>query len=202
MEDSEVFKRMAIAYLVALFVQWSTTGSAIVMAYLTPTVGLGCRSGGYLIYGLAGNGVLFLMVLSMIFSHFAMKRYQSHYNKWSEENPNGNPRGSEEEMFKGLRYSLLCILAVVTRVLGKTLAVLSTIFLIASSLFEYLGVYSNCWCKSAFPQWGHSGWVVLFKTDQDFQRVAQGPWVGGVAMSTIACIIAWAVFAFAPQKTK
>jgi hypothetical protein len=34
----DIYARMGKAVLVAIFVQWSTTCAAILMAYLTPTV--------------------------------------------------------------------------------------------------------------------------------------------------------------------
>ncbi|KAK1217195.1 hypothetical protein PQX77_020148 [Marasmius sp. AFHP31] len=52
---SDVWNRLVIASLAALGLQWGTTGAAFLTVYLTPTTGLGCRSGAYLIYGLAAT---------------------------------------------------------------------------------------------------------------------------------------------------
>uniref|UniRef100_A0A0D2XSW3 Uncharacterized protein n=1 Tax=Fusarium oxysporum (strain Fo5176) TaxID=660025 RepID=A0A0D2XSW3_FUSOF len=49
---ADVYKRMLEALVVALFAQWGTTGAAIIIAYYTPMVGFGCRSGSYLLYGI------------------------------------------------------------------------------------------------------------------------------------------------------
>ncbi|KAJ6600521.1 hypothetical protein DFH09DRAFT_1128388, partial [Mycena vulgaris] len=48
-------RNMGKAALVALFLQWGTTGAAVFVAYYTPAVGIGCRSGSYLIYGVAAT---------------------------------------------------------------------------------------------------------------------------------------------------
>jgi hypothetical protein len=77
---SGVRRIIVIAFAVAISVKWITAGCAIAMAYLTPTVGLGCRSGGYTLYGVFGTIVLILMTASARLSHSAMKKYQSQYD--------------------------------------------------------------------------------------------------------------------------
>jgi hypothetical protein len=49
------------------------------MAYLTPTVGLGCRSGGYLIYGVGATVSWALIICSFLLSHTVSLRYQDIY---------------------------------------------------------------------------------------------------------------------------
>ena len=52
------------------------TGPAIMVAYLTPTRGLGCRSGGYLLYGLVATAGWLLLLTASCLSHHAMLHYQ------------------------------------------------------------------------------------------------------------------------------
>jgi hypothetical protein len=182
-ETGQVYKRIIYAFIVAMVVQWGTTGPAIVMAYLTPTVGLGCRSGGYLLYGGFGTLVLFLLLLSMLFSHAAMEKYHDKRSKVIDD--------QSIDIFESSRstsHKILCFLAISTRVMGKTLAIINTFWLLISSLLEYIGVYSNCWCKSSIITLGDKAWVVLFKTDKDFRAVARGPWIGGIVMGTLICL--------------
>lgn len=73
---SFIWKGIAFSAGLALYLQWGTTGAAMMIAYLTPTVGLGCRSGGYMIYGAAATVSWFLLAISSLFSHSAMLRYQ------------------------------------------------------------------------------------------------------------------------------
>jgi hypothetical protein len=199
--SSGISGRMAIACIAALFVQWTTTMSAFIMAFLTPTVGIGCRSGGYLLYGTIGTIVMILMIISMLLSNRAMQKYQSRYSDWTDTDEDGNAR-SREMMFHGFPQSALCKWAVGTRACGKALACANMLWLISSSIFEYIGLYNTCWCKSCFVSFGHKGWAVLFKSDQDFQSVAQGPWAGGIAMSTIVSAIFVVFFALGPKKSK
>jgi hypothetical protein len=67
---------MASATITALFVQWGTSGAAILISYLTPGKGLGCRSGAYVTYGSLGTVSWLLLVFSLVLSHAAMLRYQ------------------------------------------------------------------------------------------------------------------------------
>ena len=74
--ECRVFRYMLGAGVVALLVQWGTTGAAILIAYNTPVAGLGCRSGAYLVYGLLGTAGWLFHVASMMLSHWAMLWYQ------------------------------------------------------------------------------------------------------------------------------
>jgi hypothetical protein len=93
-ESNRVGLRMLGAAFTAMLVQWGTTGAAIIIAYLTPVTGLGCRSGAYLLYGGLGTLGWALLVLAMIFSHQAMLRYQSGQCETSPDVGlrNGNPQ--------------------------------------------------------------------------------------------------------------
>ena len=74
-------KGIIVAILVALMVQWGTTGPAIMIAYLTPSRGLGCRSAGYLLYGVFSTLIMLFLILSMLCSHEAMLQIQRAYQK-------------------------------------------------------------------------------------------------------------------------
>jgi hypothetical protein len=77
--DGEVQERIIRASTLAMVIQWGTTGPAIMVGYLTPTKGLGCRSSSYLIYGLAGTLAWILLLISSYLSHASMLEYQSTY---------------------------------------------------------------------------------------------------------------------------
>jgi len=53
-----------IATMIGIILQWGTTGGAILIAYKTPVIGLGCDSGAYLLYGAASTVAWFLQVMS------------------------------------------------------------------------------------------------------------------------------------------
>ena len=78
---SEIWVGIGLSAMLALVLQWGTTGAALMIAYLTPTQGLGCRSGAYLLYGTNATVAWSLLAMSSLFSHSAMLRYQSEKQK-------------------------------------------------------------------------------------------------------------------------
>ncbi|KAF9218647.1 hypothetical protein BS17DRAFT_770575 [Gyrodon lividus] len=72
-----VISRMIIASLVALALQWGTTGAAILAVWYTPTTRLGCRSLSYIIYGAASTLAWILLVLSSLLAHYARPSFKT-----------------------------------------------------------------------------------------------------------------------------
>jgi hypothetical protein len=200
--SANVWKRIVIASLVAVFVQWGTTGPAILIAFYTPTKGVGCRTAGYLLYGGLATLVWLFLQASMMFSHAALLRYQREHRQApsmdfrrpsiaSPAQPTSGPQGYERTTV----HSILCGLAVTTRLLGKTIAVGNTIWLVLTALLQYTGVYDRCYCRGNQTGLGlHGGWLVLFKTENDLGNYATSPWAGGVAMSILVCFISYLFF--------
>jgi hypothetical protein len=156
------------AAIVATILQWGTTGAAILMVYNTPVIGLGCESGGYLIYGLAATLVWSLLVLSAYLSH--------HYAE----------QLSSSSLQKNIRFStLLSILIPTTRILGKTLAWINAGWLLSISLLQFANRYNNCRCQSCMAK---SGWVMLWASNSEVAQVAWGSWVGAVILGVVTAI--------------
>ena len=217
---SGIWIGIGFSAILAMFVQWGTTGAALMIAYLTPTKGLGCRSGGYLLYGSTATVSWLLLAMSSLFSHSTMLRYQREQQKQPIVDPhsarendttshvNGIPLihlvtpVSRSSSPKSLRSTSASIwyrvpvrgLAAVTRYLGKTLAIANALFVVAISLFEFTGGFDNCWCKSDVIGLGNSGWVALFKTAHDLEQVASVQWGMGVVFSVLVCVISFGVF--------
>ncbi|KAL8789469.1 MAG: hypothetical protein Q9195_006794 [Heterodermia aff. obscurata] len=155
------------AAFIAVCLQWGTTGAALIIAYHTPAVGLGCQSGSYLIYGLASTVAWLTLTCSACLSHLYSLRLES-------PDPRHQPS------------TLLAALAVLTRLLGKLLASANAIFVIATSIIQFTGLFDNCWCDACIPSRGKAaGWVVLFASDDQLFRAAKGAWVGGVFMGIV-----------------
>ncbi|KAJ7264052.1 hypothetical protein B0H12DRAFT_1102718 [Mycena haematopus] len=166
---------MFYAAALALFLQWGTTGPAIFVAYRTPAVGLGCRSGSYLIYGVAATVSWILLVLSSFISHATMQRL--------ERDPRRRP-------------GILGALAVLTRITGKAIAIANAGWLITSSVLEDLGTFQTCWCQTCAFQFHKSGWTPVFKGASDLRNAASGTWVGGFMWSITICCIVIVIFAY------
>jgi hypothetical protein len=157
------------AAIVATILQWGTIGAAILMAYNTPVIGLGCESGGYLIYGMAATLAWAFLVLSAYLSqHYAAEL-------------------SSLDLRKNIGFSfwLISILIPATRIIGKMLAWINAGWLLSISLLQFANRYNNCWCMSCL---GNSGGVILWASNSQVAQVAWSSWVGGVILGVVTAI--------------
>ncbi|RYP14614.1 hypothetical protein DL765_006285 [Monosporascus sp. GIB2] len=194
--DSGFYQRIVTAIAVALFVQWGTTGAATMISYLTEVRGLGCRSGGYMLYGILGVLSFVLLFASSIFSHAAMLRHEAmqlgRHLKGKERGPSSfvSPPTLPPPSPTALR-----VLAVVTRMLGRVVVVSNAAWLILSSLWELVGFYNNCWCDGTVLSKGWSGWIVMFKDSSAMAADAREPWAGAVFLCVFvlagSCFVFW-----------
>ncbi|KAJ6507064.1 hypothetical protein C8R45DRAFT_816758 [Mycena sanguinolenta] len=173
---SVALKHIFYAALVALFLQWGTTGAAIFVAYFTPAVGLGCRSGSYLIYGLAATLSWLLLVFSQFASHALMHRLE----------------GDPSRRSAGL--SILGMVAVTTQVVGKVIAITNAGWLIASTVLEEIGAFETCWCQTSALRYHTTGWTAVFKGAADLRAEAARIWIGGFTWSIVVCVVTGLIF--------
>ncbi|KAK2008869.1 hypothetical protein LZ32DRAFT_694453 [Colletotrichum eremochloae] len=168
--------------LVALALQWGTTGWAIYIAYETVVKGLGCRSGSYVIYGVLATASCVVMLSSAWISHFTMRGYQN-------------------APFKTGRLQLCGALAVVTRIFGHILLIGNTIWLLAISIFELIGFFDSCYCAGTQLSKGlDHGWILLFKDADALKADAQGAWKTGIGMGFVTTILAVIIFYLASRE--
>ncbi|KAF7326124.1 hypothetical protein MKEN_00463900 [Mycena kentingensis (nom. inval.)] len=180
---ASVLRNMLWAALLALFLQFGTTGAAVFVAYQTPAIGVGCRSGSYLIYGVGAIVSWLLLVASGFLSHAVLRRLEA------------DP-GEDSDIRRAFGIRVLSALAVLTRLLGKTLAVANAAWLVASSVLEEIGSFQTCWCQTDAIQYGHSGWTPVFKGSADLRNAASGVWIGGFLWSITVCAVTAVIFAF------
>ncbi|KAI9820079.1 MAG: hypothetical protein M1826_000965 [Phylliscum demangeonii] len=191
--------RMGMAAFSALVVQWGTTGSSLLTSYLTPVVGLGCRSGSHLLYGSLATAVWLLLFSSVLLSHAAMVRYQRELVAHPHLDLR-RPSSSQGRYLRRRTHAALCAAAVCTRYLGRAIAVLNTGWIIVTSIFELVGFYENCWCNGAVLGLGAKAWVLLFKTKQDLKDAAHQPWIGGLVLSFAVWLYALVFFVLATMS--
>lgn len=195
------------------------------IAYLTPTVGLGCRSGGYLIYGVLATLTCALLICAFLLSHACCLRYQDIYTGRVERDfvskkENQDPEQASEsiEMLPKNRpdqepdlmnlsshrktwwHSILTFLTITTRLTGKLIVFVNACWIIISAIFEYTGFYNSCWCATNAAVLGSRAWAVLFATVQSFQTVARNYWIGGVIFSFGVCVLACVGFFLGCKK--
>ena len=72
------------------------------------------------------------------------------------------------------------------RWIGKFLALVNAIGIIVNSVFQYAGVYDNCFCDSSFYTWGFQAFNVISPIQDDID-LAQSAWIGALALGLSCC---------------
>jgi len=134
-------RTMAYAALLALLLQFGTTGAAVIIIIYTPTVGLGCRSLGYIFYGGLSVIIMFLTILSTILARFSETRKDNSFPKWFS------------------KYS-----AIVIRCTCMALAVLNSVEMIALCCLQFSNFLANCYCNSSVLGNGTNTYIVIIVT--------------------------------------
>jgi hypothetical protein len=176
---TEVFLRVFFATILALGLQWGTTGAAILIQLNTPPKGLGCRALTFTLYGAAGTIALLLLLISSILSHLA--RRQSAHQKRS-----------------GLD-TLIGYIAALTRWLGKFIAIVNGFGILLSCIMQFAGVYDNCFCSSTIFGGDPNGLVSFIVGDVKGSEV-YGYWIGGIIMAFgVSGLYAFAIYVATPM---
>ncbi|KAK4226204.1 hypothetical protein QBC38DRAFT_237260 [Podospora fimiseda] len=186
--DADFWWQVVGATLTALCVQWGTTGSAIIIAYLTDVKKLGCRSGSYLLYGVVSMVAFGAFLLSVVFSKAALVRHES--------------MAMDGRQPSGFAFHFFKTLAVGLRLFGRILVIGNALWLIITSFFELIGFFDNCWCEGVVFAWGDKAWVVVFKNAVDLAENASGPWGGGIALSSCVMLFSYVWFALLCRKPR
>ena len=176
---TEVFHRVAFAAILALGLQWGTTGASVLIHIFTPPKGVGCRAMTFTVYGSAGTVAFLLLLFSSIFAH------------WARLQTVGGQR-SGSETFVG------CIVAL-ARWLGKTIAMLNGLGLLLSCGMQFGGVYDNCFCSSTIFGGNPDGLVKFVEQDIKGSEV-YGYWIGGTVMAFVVSILyTFAIYVATPM---
>ena len=134
---------MLKAAVFALLLQIGITSAAVVVIVFTPTVGLGCRSLGYIIYGGVSIIILFLTIVSTILARISETRQdESPYIK-----------------------SITAFFAIVLRWICYLLALINSVGLITLSCFQFSNFLANCYCNSSVIGDGKSTYIAIVLKD-------------------------------------
>ena len=164
---SGVWKRIFVASIFALGLQWSTTSSAAIIVIFTPTTGLGCRSGSYILYGIVSTMIWLTMLLSSYLAHCAKVKHDR-----------GDPSRS------GLNSANLAKrLATFLRRASTFAAVCNTLSIILACVFQFSDFYSTCYCNSSVLGRGaeYAFNIIAPGYDYDGTRAA---WIGGITLAS------------------
>jgi hypothetical protein len=123
---------------------------------------------------MAGMVVWFFQSLSAYLSH-----------RWSVQRERWQVQGSS--------WYSLGAWAVYTRLIGNTIAIANTLWIVIFSFLQFTNLYNNCWCASSQFQKGLDGFVLVLATPAQIYSKASAPWIGGTFMA-ITCDIICVLF--------
>ena len=159
---TEVFHRVAFATFLALGLQWCTTGAAIIIHLNTPPKGIGCRATTFTAYGAAATVAFLLLLLSSVLAHLARRQCV-------------DEKRSGSKTFIGY-------IAMLTRWLGKFIAIMNGFGILISCMMQFAGVYDNCFCSSTIFG-GNPNGVVWFVEEDIRGSAVYKYWIGGIIMA-------------------
>ena len=127
----------------ALLLQIGITGAAVVIIVFTPTVGLGCRSLGYTVYGGVAIIIMFLTIISTILARIS------------------ETRQGKSPFVEGVT----AFFAITLRWICYTLALINSVGLIVLSCFQFSNFLANCYCNSSALGNGPNTYIVIIVQD-------------------------------------
>ncbi|KAJ3513772.1 hypothetical protein NMY22_g14943 [Coprinellus aureogranulatus] len=163
-----IVSRIAIASFLALLLQWGTVGGSIVINYFTPTTGLGCRSGSYVVFGALSTLVWIFLLVSSILSHFAVGLKDNRAHRW--------PRVLARWISIGLRR------------LGKVVAAFNAIWILLTCFFHFGNFYDRCYCNSSVFGRRDSAYSVILLDPADVPAM-KAAWIGGTCLAAGTAVI-------------
>ena len=164
---SGMWKRMMVASVLALGLHWATTNSAAITLIFTPTIGLGCRSGTYILYGCLSTLIWLMLMLSSYLAHLAKVRHD---------------RGN----LSRFRFNSVTIargFANFLRRLAVFGAFSNTFCIILAGVFQFSDFYSTCYCDSSVLGRGVQNAYVIIAPGYDFVPVRKA-WIGALALAS------------------
>ena len=145
-----------------------TISGAFILSYRTPTVGLGCRSGGYVIFGTTAAGMFFLELLAW---YLVIAPGRGGVDKIGEKSAEQSRRRTS---------NLIAILNWIFRLCE----LVNTAWLVYTVMAQTLGSYETCACQAA--NWGsHGGYIdvkIAIKADG---AIVQRWWITGTLVSSL-----------------
>jgi hypothetical protein len=179
--------RFCMASFLGLFLQWGTTGAAVSVNWFTPTygepdrgdthnmipthrvLGLGCRSASNILYGILATLVWAMLVVSSFLAHRSTRMTAA------------------GTISKSARIFGHC--SILLRRLGKIIATLNAIWLVASSLFQLSNTFDQCWCNSSVLSLHGKAYNVIDFSTFDPSTGLMAGWISGVAVAAASALI-------------
>ncbi|KAG1889367.1 hypothetical protein F4604DRAFT_2015906, partial [Suillus subluteus] len=171
-----VFTRMIIASCASLALQWGTVGGAFVVVWFTPTIVrffwvLGCRSLGYILYGVVSTVIWMMLLISSILAHYsAAYSYRA-----------------------SLSARVALTFSHLLRKMGKLLAIANSLWVVLTCILLYSGFYDTCFCNSGMVSRGNAAAYITIIETTTQAALAKAAWIGALFL---VCTSASAFVAF------
>ena len=124
-------------------------------------LGLGCRSGSYIIYGALSTLVWMMLLTSSILTYY------------SANTPTHSFQG---HAIPALQARVARWLSIFLRRLGKLIVGLNAVWVITTGLFQFSSFYDRCYCNSSVMGLGKYAYDVIIPVDIKSIHAA---WIGG-----------------------
>ncbi|VDB92011.1 unnamed protein product [Peniophora sp. CBMAI 1063] len=196
-----VFGRFLISSAIAFALLWGTVGGGIVVVLYTPTKGLGCRSGAYILYAAVATVIWLFMVLVSVLSYYAsppaVLTSETKYHAIAEDDDEtldnhgaipldtlahsgGGPTEVNVTLLPHAQASprrqtpsarLAANFAVGFRRLGKTLAIANSAWIILVCIMQFSNIFDECFCNASTIGLGSSAYFVINLQPGDVQAM-------------------------------
>ncbi|MCJ1270853.1 hypothetical protein MMC22_010750, partial [Lobaria immixta] len=167
--DRHDFWEIFGAFLIVI----GTISGAFVVSFRTPTIGMGCRSGGYVIFGTIAAGIFSLELLTWC---FVVKPTKIELTGMGGQTGNESRKPKERLIAKLDWIFRFCELV-------------NTAWLIYIVMAQTVGSYRTCACQAA--TWGGQGGYIN-TTDAVYTegRTVEASWITGVSLSSLIMLTA------------
>jgi len=172
--------RAIIASFCGLALQWGTTVSSVLVLIYTPTVGLGCRSGAYLLYGILSTFVLLLMMISSVLNHYCSINSPDDTLHYPDARPTFNS------------ISVALIMSNILRRTAVVVASANSVWILVTCVFQFADVFDTCYCNSSVLGLGSAKAYISIAPDLSLVNM-KGFWIGSMVLGG-GCIAAYSMF--------
>ncbi|KAJ7439336.1 hypothetical protein FB451DRAFT_1344268 [Mycena latifolia] len=171
----DVLSRFLVTSFLALALTWGTIGAAVIVVWFTPTIGLGCRSGAYILYGGVSVLVWMMLVTSSALAHYSTQSV-----------------GVRGKAVYTRSTRIAGKVSIFLRRLGKVLASCNAVWIVLACIFQFSSFFDSCYCNSSKLGLGSFAYYVIDLVSADLTTMKTA-WIGGVALAGGCSIlfVAW-----------
>jgi len=186
--DTGSGSRTAVAFVFAFVVQGITSWSAFMIAYNSPTVGIGCRSFTYMLYFFLSTFSCLLFILASQCYNYRSFLREYHDDRdielgnLSNSSSQTHTESRDSDRSNVAMFSFLGAVSIVALLLGKMLAILNAFFIVTSCILEFAGVYQNCFCNSSYIGLRGQAYIALLSAS-DLVDIARPYWYSGAGVA-------------------